>query len=47
MAYIRYPRIKQYNKTEGTERGEVDKIELLYSILMDNTREQEKKSEAY
>lgn len=47
MVYIRYPRIQQYNKTEGTERGKVDKIELLYSILMDNTREQEKKSEAY
>lgn len=47
MAYIRYPRIKHYNKSERIEREKLDKIELLYSILMDNRGEQEKKSEAY
>lgn len=47
ITYIRYPRIKRYSKSEGTERGKFNKTELLYSVLMDNTREQENKSLAY
>lgn len=45
IAYIRYPRIKHYRKSEGIEREKFNKIELLYSVLMDNTKE--KKSLGY